>query len=185
MLIFPPSGKTDLVERILAVVNGKIITLSDLNTYRTFFGRNRDDETILEELIDQKLLLDEAEKFQFSDPPKEAIEAANQKKVIEFGNPQKLAEAREDHGITEEDLLGMIRSRLITAQLIDQRVNFFVFLSPRNIQDYYRDHASEYNGRPLVEVQSEIQDLLTRQKTEAKRKAYLNRLKRRATISIN
>jgi hypothetical protein len=182
---FYTSSHAEVVDRILAVVNDEIIALSDVKTYQTFFGEGRDTQATLDDLIDQKLLFKEAQKFRLDVPSEEAVEDEYHKLEARLGGRDVLAETLKPFALTEQDLLDQIQARMIVTQLIDQRVNFFIFVPPNEVEDYYKKHADEFSGRPLDQVRSEIQDLIIERKGKRKRKDYIDRLRARATIQMN
>jgi peptidyl-prolyl cis-trans isomerase SurA len=184
-LVSPSKSRAEMVDRILAVVNDEIIALSDLNNYQAFFGEEREPHVILEELIDQKLLFAEAQKFRLDEPSSEEVEAAYRKLEARLGGLEAMKETRKQLALSEQDLQVQIKARLMATQLIDQRVNFFIFVSPKEVEDYYQKHADEFSGRPPDQARSEIQDGLKQKRAELKRKDYLDRLKARATIEMN
>ncbi len=175
----------ELVDRILAVVNDEIISLSDLQKYRAFFGQSRDSETVLEELIDQKLLLAEARKFEIPSPSDEIVEEEVKALIVRFGGKTALIDRLKRLIFSEEELRDVIRIRLIAAQLLAQRINIFVFVSPQEVQAHYEAHPEQFAGQTLEEARSTIQDHLTQGKIAGKRGDYLNRLRGRSTIRIN
>jgi len=182
---YPRAISAEVVDRIMAIVSDEIIALSDVKTYQTFFGNGRDTEANLEELIDQKLFLSEAQKFKLEDPPAETMEEAYRQLEAHMGGREPLVEKLKQFAMSEDDLLVQIQERLVVAQFIDQRINFFVFVSPNEVKEYYRKHADEFQDLSFDQAQSEIQDVLNRKKAELRRKEYLDRLKARATIQLN
>jgi parvulin-like peptidyl-prolyl isomerase len=172
-----------LADRILAVVNNKIITLSDARKYQVLFGEGRDEKAILEELIDQKLLLAEAEKFGVQEPSQEKTDAAYQELIRRL--QEKEDGSFQPMALDEAEIRQLLKAHLMVQELLNQRVNFFVFVTPEEVETYYEGHAEEFSGTSLEQARSKIEDLLTRQKAEAKRKDYLDRLRSRATIRVN
>ena len=185
MAFLPGFISADLVDRILAVVNDEVVTLSDVNIYQTFFGEDQNAQIILEKIIDQKLLLAEAKKFRLSEPSSEIVDAAYQEQITRFGTQEALKNKLTKIGFSTDDLRKMILRRLIVSDLIDQRVNLFVFVSAMEVQRYYEAHSEDFPDQTIEEVRAVIQKRLERQKTEVKRKEYFNRLRSNATIVIN
>ena len=173
------------IDRILAVVNEKIISLSDVEAYQVILGEGRSQQTVLQELIDQRLLLGEASKFKFTEPSAKAVETALRQLEDGWESREKLDQMLAQLNISQEDLQNLIKTHITATEVIHQRINFFVFVSPDEIERYYQQHTDEFSGLPFDQAQLEIQDVLNRKKAETKRKEYLDRLRARAKILIN
>ena len=176
---------SEWVDRILAVVNNEIITLSDVQKNQTLFGEGQDAQVMINELIDQKLLMSEARKFEIPEPSDDSVDAAYQDLVRRFEDKEALTKTVEQMGLSELELRLQLKARLRVGELLDQRVTFFVFVAPQEVEAYYEEHADDFSGQSAEQAKSAILDLLTRQKAELKRKEYLDRLRSRATIRIN
>ena len=174
-----------LVDRILAAVNNELITLSDVQKYRALFDQDRNLDSTLEEIIDQKLLLDEARKFELPPPSTEQVEEAYDQLAEGFGGPAGLAGVLKRIIMTEEELLNLLHARLAVAGLLEQRINYFVFISNQEVEAYYQSHTEQFKGLPEQEARTLITDHLTQEKADARKKDYLERLRKRAKIQIN
>lgn len=176
---------SEQADRILAVVNNEIITLSDVQRYQPLFGEGQDAQAVLNVLIDQKLLMSEARKFEIPEPSDEAVDAAYQDLVQRFEDKEALTKTVERTGLSELELRQQLKARLRVGELLDQRVTFFVFVAPQEVEAYYEEHADDFRGQSAEQARSVIQDLLMRQKADLKRQEYLDRLRARATIRVN
>jgi peptidyl-prolyl cis-trans isomerase SurA len=174
-----------LVDRILAVVNGEIITMTDVQDYQTLFLPDADLQTVMEELIDQKLLSAEARKFGQPLPSQKSVDEDRGKLAERKGGSSALVNLLNRLSLTENDLTEMIKNRILANQLLDQQVNFFVFVSGREIDDYLQSHPEEFSGMTTDEARRIIQDRLARKKSETRRRDYIRRLRDRAVIRIN
>jgi len=188
VLVFLSSTADGFVaDRIMAVVNNQIISLSDVRKYREVFlaGARPDDSVVLNELIDQKLLLDEAKKLEISPPSNEQIESALNKLRARFGRPETFSLLKERLSLTDEELRRQIEQQLLVQKLVQERIAFFVFVSPEEINTYYEEHPDEFKGQSLDAAQPEITKILTDEKGKQKLKDYLDRLRAKANIRIN
>ena len=174
-----------LVDRILAVVNGEIVTMSDVTEYQELFMPESDSQTVLEKLIDQKVLSSEARKFGFASPSEDSVDESRRKLEERLGGPTALENLLNRLSLIENDLNEMIKVRLMVADLMEQQVNLFVFVSGQDIDEYYRSHKEEFSDVSPDEARSMIQERLVRQRSEAKRRDYIRRLRDRAVIRIN
>jgi len=87
--------------------------------------------------------------------------------------------------LDEDELRNLIHNRLLVDELLNQRVNNFIFVLPKEVDAYYQEHPSDFGDQPVTEVESEIQAILIQEKTKSKRKGYIERLRSRATIRFN
>lgn len=175
----------ELVDRILAVVNGKLITQSDLEDYQILFEKDKDPASLLEDLINQKLFLNEVRKFEVPVPSELAIQKVYQDLESEFGGTTNFEDELDQTGLSRQTVHKLIRIRLWVDQLLEQRINFFVFVSPKDIEAYIASHSDQFVLMSPDEARASAQDSLIRNKSEERHKNYLNRLRNRASILIN
>jgi peptidyl-prolyl cis-trans isomerase SurA len=176
-----------VADRILAVVNNQIISLSDVRKYREVFmaGARPDDSAVLNELIDQKLLLEEAKKLEISPPSNEQIQSSFNKLRGRFGRPETFNLLKQRLSLTDEEIRQQLEQQLLVQKLVQERITFFVFVSPAEIDTYYDEHPDEFKGQSREAAQSEITKILTDEKGKQKLKDYLDRLRAKANVRIN
>ena len=185
IIFFWSAVHAELVDRILAVVNGEIITKSDLEDYQTLFEKDKDPSSLLEDLIDQKLLLNEARKFEVPVPSELAIQKAYQDLESRFGGTNPFEDFLNRIGLSGKTVHDLIRIRLWVNQLLEQRINFFVFVSPHDIEAYLASNPDRFAEMSPDEARVATQDSLIRKKSEKRHKNYLDRLRHRASILMN
>ncbi len=189
------SARAMLVDRILAVVNRQPVTLSDLHRYEAFLALNDGKKnwepplspspTMLQQLIDQRLLLEEAEKFEVSPPKTADLLEAQDRLAKRFTGPEEFQSTLLRWGLDRESLHHEIEDHLTVERFVDQRITFFVIIPPAEIQKYYEAHREEYRERRLEEALAHITRRLTDLKAKEKLEAYLKKLREKATIQIN
>jgi peptidyl-prolyl cis-trans isomerase SurA len=184
-----------LVDRILAVVNHQPITLSDLHQHEAFLALNTGKKnwapsdtfssTSLQQIIDQRLLLEEAGRFEVSAPDKTDLLKVQDRLAKQFASPEEFQDTLRRWGLNREDLRQLLEHQLTVERFVDQRIKFFVIIPPAEIQTYYESHREEYRGTNLEQALAQITSKLTDQKTEEKLEAYLKKLRENASIQIN
>ena len=187
LLLSPPPARGFVADRIAAVVNKEVIAQSDVETYLDLFTEQRklDAVSALNEMIDLKLLLAEAKKLEIPPPTDAEVRAALDRLRLSFGRPETFDLLRSRLSLTEEAIMLLLRHRLYADQLIEQRIQYFVFVSPEEIDSYSDSHAEEFKDLPPEEVRKKAQELLIAEKTRSKQSAYLERLRAKANIRIN
>ncbi|HLE63377.1 MAG TPA: hypothetical protein VI750_09565 [Pyrinomonadaceae bacterium] len=142
-------------------------------------------------LIDQRLILQEAQKLPTIDPTPEEIRIARDELVKAF--PPTEFQARSlKVGLTSEKLDEIVDQRLKIEKYLDFRFRNFVIITQKEIADYYRDvfvprFRSTYPGRvvpTLEEAGEELERTLTEAKIESDTDAFLDAARERAEIVI-
>jgi hypothetical protein len=184
-----------VLDRVLAVVNGEIISLSEVESELMFFdqvnsgqGKDLSDAVIqtgIQKLIDHKLLLAEAKRFDVEDPTQDEIQGRLQEIQKKFNTSGGFEKTLRQNTMTLEDLKQRIAEHLMVDRFIDQRIRFFVIVLPEEISRYYAENQAEFQSRPLDKVEKEIERMLLEQKQKTKLEDYLTTLKNKANIQIN
>jgi len=188
IFIMTASPATGIVaDRILAVVNNDVISLSDVQEYREVFMRTAppDDSDVLKQLVNQKLLLIEAKKLEIAPPSTQEVAAAYNVLRAGFGRPETFELLKQRLSVTDEELEQQIEEKLLAQKLVQERITFFVFVRPEEIQTYYDDHPDEFKNQPLDKAEPQINKILTAEKGRQKLEDYLGRLRAKADIRIN
>lgn len=185
-----------LVDRMAAVVNGRIITLSEadveiaievkkpVSSLNLFFLENRRKE-VLQGLIDRRLLLEEATRFEMTDVSgKEVMEEWLRIKSA-FPSEESFDSALKEEGMEEGDLMVILKEYLIVQKFVDQRIRFFIRVGDEEIKDYYEKNRAKYQDKGLEAVTDEIQGIIAENKTRIKLKEYLSTLRVKADIRVN
>jgi hypothetical protein len=116
----------ETIDRVLAVVAGDLITLSDVNAATelglvTPSGATDPIRDVLSQLIDRELELAEVERYAQPEPTAEAVDNAVQMVRARFATPQAFAAVLLRSGIDEQHLRGTLRENLRIRAYLDQR----------------------------------------------------------------
>ncbi len=122
----PRLAGQEIIDRVLAVVAGDLLTLSDVRAARELGlmdpGRAVDPvREILSRLIDRALVLDEVERYAPPEPTAEAVEGALRTVRRRFDSDQAFAATLARVGITERSLAETLRQDLRIRAYLDQR----------------------------------------------------------------
>jgi len=190
-----------VVDKMVATVNAgvktELITYSDLvwqlalqpNTpidNPTSEGLNR----ALRLLIDQRLILQEAEKLPTIAPTPKEISDARDELARNFSSIGEFQQRLQRVGLTSEKLDEIVEQRLKMEKYLDFRFRSFVVISPKEIADYYRDvYVPRLRARSpgrvvptLDESKNEIEKTLIESKIESDTDAFLDTARERAEI---
>ena len=140
-------GPGELIDRVLAVVEGQVIMLSDvrghLDLRLTAPPHAADPTLVLTALIERQLILDEAARF-VEAPPSDEVEARLAEVVRRVGGTEAFQERLLRVGFTVDDLRQVLRGDLRVERYLARR-----FVSARQptedeVAVYFRDHADEF-----------------------------------------
>ncbi|HEY5649683.1 MAG TPA: hypothetical protein VIU33_09295 [Nitrospiria bacterium] len=171
----------------MAVVNKEVIALSDVQEYGALFPGEggMDQKAVLDRLIDQTVLLAEAKKLEIPPPAEEEIVFAYQDLESRHGGPAVFQSVRERMNLSEEEIRHYLRARLHIERLIEQRIRFFVFATPREVEAFREEFPDRYSDLPEDEALAAIQASIIEKKAGQKLATYLDRLRTRTDIQIN
>ena len=203
LFLLPSRAAADVIDRIIATVNGRIILQSDwdealcyeaLLTNRNLAQFNDDDRrAVLDRLIDQELLHEQMKSADFAhatDSEVAARVADSRKQYPQAASPEGWQSLLAQYHLTEKDLLNHVRQQIDVMRLVDARLRPAVEIDSKSIEAYYRDQfvpklkqagASEV---PLAEVSSRIRELLTEQKVSELLVSWLQTLRSEGQVHI-
>jgi len=192
-----------VVDKMVATVNAGVRT--DLITYSDLLWQLAlQPETVLDNptssdlnkalnlLIDQRLILQEAEKLPTIAPTAKEVSDARDELARYFPTPAAFQERLRRVGLTSEKLDEILEQRLRMEKYLSFRFQNFVVISQNETAEYYRDvfvprFRARYPGRivpTLDEVREEIETTLTEAKIESDTDAFLDTARDRAEIVI-
>ncbi len=161
------AGAREIVDSIVAVVNGEIITLYELNDRLEPFlrqlraqGINSNEEAVvasarkklLEQMIDDILLKQEIEKYELKVSDTE-VENEVQRLMQRSGLSQDAFEAQlRLQGSSLVELKQKVRSDILKYRLLGGKVRQMVVVSEEELLAYYNSHKSEYDTGSFVEL---------------------------------
>ncbi|MBI5181255.1 MAG: SurA N-terminal domain-containing protein [Nitrospirae bacterium] len=193
---FFPFSEAKVVDRVAAVVNNRVITLSTLNAateLRKADIQIEEDisdedlirEKILRELIDRSLIINEAEKFGMTKLPDAEITEALEEIKKAYPTEVEFEKALSRWGMNTEDLRLYIKEQITALKFIDQRIRFFVKISDEEIDKFYKEKKSSFGNKSLDEVKEEIEVYLTEEEVARQLEEYVKKIRAKAEIRIN
>ncbi|HEX3580168.1 MAG TPA: hypothetical protein VH087_00300 [Thermoanaerobaculia bacterium] len=191
-------GQAGVVDRVAAVVDRQVITVSEVNQMveLRFFPRNagesEDDfrHRILEALIAQALRFRDVERFGAENIPKDSIEARVTEIAKRFPAPADLDAALRRVELTPDELRALVKRQLQVEEYIQERFAPLVFVSNDEIDAYYRGTWSQQRRQrglaipPLAEVREEIRALLRSSRLQEEIEKWTTQLRERANVDI-
>jgi peptidyl-prolyl cis-trans isomerase SurA len=191
----------DVIDRIVATVNGHIILQSDWEDAARFEalveGRSvaeiSDPERgrALDRLIDQELLREQAQSSEVATAPVEEVQAriADIRKQHAAVDPSAWQAALARYGFDEKQFEDRIARNLAMLRQAEARLRPTVQIAPQTIESYYREtflpqlHKLGAHDVPLAEVSGKIREILTQQKVNELFGSWLQTLRSESKIS--
>jgi len=155
ILVLPGFGKAELVDRVVAVVNEDVITMSDVNEEgKAFFQKiteqapsdelaaalRRAREDVLNGLIDKKLIAQEAAKQKVVVADEELDAAFKQMSVNNKMSPEQFRDQLKKIGMTEAVYRENLRNQILQSKLLNYEVRSKIIITDDMILDYYDTH---------------------------------------------
>jgi parvulin-like peptidyl-prolyl isomerase len=203
LAMFSPCAAQQVVDKMVATVNAgvktELITYSDLMWQLALQPStpldnptSADLNRALRLLIDQRLILQEAEKLPTIVPTPAEITASRNELARNFRTQEEFQQRLQRVGLTSERLDEIIEQRLKMEKYLDFRFRNFVVISQKEITDYYNDvyvprFKARFPGRivpSLDQVRDDIERELMESKIESDTDAFLDTARERAEIVI-
>ncbi|MDD5005922.1 MAG: SurA N-terminal domain-containing protein [Candidatus Omnitrophica bacterium] len=158
-------------DKVIAIVNNEVITQAELNTYINLLklqmgeerwkSREMSETKILGNLIEDRLVAQEAKnkKIEIED---RLIEARLKKMKKGFSTESEFSDFLMQQGLSVAELEQGIREQMMSDRLITQEIRRRIFISPKDVTDYYQNHIKDFYSPERLEVDSifvEKQDL--------------------------
>jgi parvulin-like peptidyl-prolyl isomerase len=144
------SGQSEIVDRLVATVNGEAITLSMVEDAMNAIWTDpqqtpRSQQDALQKLIDRKLSLQEARKLGLDViVSEESLSREAAKIVSRFGSPTEFSEALQRRGITREDLEENLIEEIMIQEMVGRKFRLFVEVTDGEASDYFEQHRERY-----------------------------------------
>ena len=187
VLLYASSADAQVIDRVLATVDGHLVTLSDVRA-TTALGLTPEpvDVAALDRWIERLLVLQEVDRFAPPEPPAAAVESRVAAIVAPLGPPDAVGARLSLLGIDRAWVERWVRDDLRIQAYTEQRFAGSLEPTGDELENYYREHAAELvsDGR---EVTTEQAHALARTHVMASRRRalladWLDGLRRRATI---
>jgi hypothetical protein len=180
----------EVIDRVLAIAAGDIITLTDVNAARTFRlvpvdGGADGMREILSRLIERSLILAEVERYAPPEPDARAVATELQAVRERFSTQEAFVTALARVGFDESHLGDYVRDDMRIRAYLDQRFTVAPF-SEDEIERFYREHPERWarDGRvlPLADVRDGVLAAATATRRQRSIDQWVSGLRRRAEV---
>ncbi len=193
-LALPAVDAAEMIDRVLAVVGGIVITQSDakaalaLGLVQAPTAPAVDPlRTTLDQLIRRELILAEVNRYGTTDIDASAVTRRMAAIRDRFPSPEAYQAALAVNAMTETRLRDMVEADVRIDQYIDQRFGEAVEPTDDEIAEYYSNHQADLTagGQPLTleQARPRIRRELVEEKRSAAIEQWVSRLRRRTDVT--
>ncbi|MCD6485985.1 MAG: peptidylprolyl isomerase [Syntrophobacterales bacterium] len=158
----------DFEDRIVAIVNDDVITLSELETTLQSFmkrvekipqGDQREKIVVqarvaaMDKLINNMLLEQQAAKLGIVVTDKDVDKALKNMLKEKHMSFEKFREALAREGGVLDEYKGEIRRNIINGRIIEKKIRSGITISEEEVGAYYREHRDDYEGKESARIQ--------------------------------
>jgi hypothetical protein len=186
------SSAQELIDRIAARVENDIILLSDvrhLGRYQMLVdGKSENEAQLLDRLIDQWVVQNEADASRFPRPTDAEIDQGVAALKKSFPSLQEYEERRKQSGLTEEQVRDKIATQIHLTNYLDSRFRPSVQVDAKAIEDFYntavvpRAKARGQEPPSLEASRDVIQEALIEQSIDAQAERWLKESRSRIHV---
>jgi hypothetical protein len=186
-----PVRAAQVIDRVIAVVSGTVIMLSDARAALTLGlcdpGSAKDPvQAAMRWLIDRQLVLDEAGKGERLAVDPAALRDALDRARGRFASDADYQRALAGLGLDDAGLQRLVRETLMARQYVDARFDSMPPATEEELREYYAGHAGRFvrNGkqRSFEDALADVTRLLQQERRDQAVSAWMDRLRRRADI---
>jgi hypothetical protein len=193
VVVVGSGARGDIIDRVVAVVDGHLITMSDVRTINTLHlldpsspaspveaGR----DPIVEHLMDRILVLEEVDRYAPAPPDDKAIDARIDVIAQATGSRALVEERLHELGLSPAWLRQWATDSLRIRAYVDQRFGSVVQPTDEDLEAYFRGHQSDFAGKDVNDatVQSTARAAIVAERRRAVLTEWITGLRRRADV---
>jgi hypothetical protein len=140
----PPANSRpgqEVVDRVAARVESDIILVSDVRVLARYQqlvdGKSERDAQILDRLIDQWIVRNEAETARFPRPSEDDITRGVERVHNSFPSTAEYESQKKQIGLTDANIRNMVAGQLYLSNYLDSRFRPSVKIEPKDVEDFY------------------------------------------------
>jgi parvulin-like peptidyl-prolyl isomerase len=182
----------EVIDRVAARIENDIILLSDvqqLGRYQKLVdGKSEDQAKLLDRLIDQWVVQNEADASRFPHPSDAEIEQSLATLKKSFASPQEYQERKKQSGLSDAEVRDKIATQLYLTNYLESRFRPSVQVDAKAIEDFYKTAVlprAKARGQepPSLEASRDvIQDALVQQSIDSQADQWLKESRARIHV---
>lgn len=138
-------AETEIIDRIVAVVNGEIITLSELKKFQSLMSMGMPDKArggdvermMLDQMIEKELIAQEAPSMEIEVREKDVDQAIQD--ILERNkiSLQQMKEHLAKDSITVEEYRQLIKNEILLSEVVGQQIQSRISINDKEMERYY------------------------------------------------
>ena len=187
------TAEAELIDRVLAVVEGQVVTLSDVRAVLRFSLVPPDvsDDPIqagLRRLIDRRLMLVEVDRYAPPEPPENAVDAALAEVRARFEDPAAFQQALDRSPMSLDEMRRYLRDSLRIETYLQQRFASSAQPSEDEVVAFYKNHLAEFTANGVQQSLNAVRDQIMVRIAEERRaqaiEEWIDGLRRRGSVVV-
>jgi parvulin-like peptidyl-prolyl isomerase len=182
----------EVIDRVAARIENDIILLSDvqqLGRYQKLVdGKSEDEAKLLDRLIDQWVVQNEADASRFPHPSDAEIEQSLATLKKSFASPQEYEERKKQSGLSDAEVRDKIATQLYLTNYLESRFRPSAQVDAKAIEEFYKTAVlprAKARGQepPSLEASRDvIQDALVQQSIDSQADQWLKESRARIHV---
>jgi parvulin-like peptidyl-prolyl isomerase len=167
LMLAGTQARSEITDKIIAVVNGEIITQNEFNAAfepylkridETYPGSDKEaiirqtKAALLQRFIDDLLIEQEAKKAGTSIKEEEVMEVLRDSLARQNIRMEDFLKKTESEGRSLETVKNEVRGQMMRTRLMRREIKSKVMISDQEIGEYYNRHRDEYEGKEAVRI---------------------------------
>jgi len=167
LMLAGTQARGEITDKIIAVVNGEIITQNEFNAAfepylkridETYPGSDKEaiirqtKAALLQRFIDDLLIEQEAKKAGTSIKEEEVMEILRDSLARQNIRMEDFLKKTESEGRSLETVKNEVRGQMMRTRLMRREIKSKVMISDQEIGEYYNRHRDEYEGKEAVRI---------------------------------
>jgi hypothetical protein len=186
------NGTQEVLDRLAARVEGDIILLSEVRTLSRYQqlveGKSESDSQILDRLIDQWIVRNEATTARFPRPSEEDIDRGVERVQKSFPSISEYESHKRQTDLSDVEIRQLVAEQLYLSNYLDSRFRPSAQVSQKDIEDFYQTGVvarAQARGQtpPTLEAAHDlIQEALAQRSINEQADRWLNESRSRVHI---
>lgn len=182
----------EVIDRVAARVEDDIILVSDIRElarYQVLIdGKSESDARILDRLIDQWVVRNEATVSRYPQPSDEEVQRSLARLERTFSSPAEFENRRQQSGLSSEELLAMVKLQLYLRNYLDTRFRPAIQIEEKDVEEFYKTRVvpraeSQGQAPPAFEAAREfIQDAMVQRAIDEQADRWLKESRSRIHV---
>jgi parvulin-like peptidyl-prolyl isomerase len=182
----------EIIDRVAARVENDIILLSDVRVLARYQqlvdGKSESDAQILDRLIDQWIVRNEAETARFPRPSDDEVTRGVERVQKSFTSAEEYDARKKQIGLTDADIRNMVAAQLYLSNYLDSRFRPSAKIEPKDVEDFYdkavipRAQARGQTPPSLEAARDYIHEALIQRSIDEQAERWLNESRGRVHV---